>query len=327
MSGNSFSFPPPPPPPPQQTSYPESVHFSTSSRGRGDNRWDRGSRGRGRGTGQRGSRGGNHSYGLNLSNPPSNNRAHYGGSYPLPNYPPVQQPQYPADPRIPYGISPPPYAPVASPSVPPQNCPYYSPPYQVAQPQATSYQYASLNYDAQVPQYPYRFPSEHPQHSNNRYASPPTGIAPIRMGFGDQDVMNSRPAQQAHHDHFNSSASRPSHRQRGGHGPYNRRGPSHGVSASVNFHGNKETTQPTNTSRTRGTEVAPAVPSFGNPLPVKPPVPQIEAKKSKKKKKRRVNQLGLTPKNDEHVSSSEEEDIDEELKLAAAATAENNTQQ
>ncbi|KAL8712401.1 MAG: hypothetical protein Q9220_003249 [cf. Caloplaca sp. 1 TL-2023] len=70
------------------------------------------------------------------------------------------------------------------------------------------------------------------------------------------------------------------------------------------------------------TQVAPAVPSFGNPLPVKPPASLPEAKKPKKKKKRRVNQLGLTPKADEHVSSSEEEeDVDEELKFASAASA------
>ncbi|KAL8879995.1 MAG: hypothetical protein Q9192_008116 [Flavoplaca navasiana] len=149
----------------------------------------------------------------------------------------------------------------------------------------------------------------------------------MRMGFGDQDVMTSRPAQPAHYDHFNSSASRPSHGQRGGHGPHNRRGTFHGNPISANFRGKQGTTQPTNTSTTRGTQVAPAVPSFGNPLPVKPPIPQVEAKKSKKKKKRRVNQLGLTPKNDEHVSSSEEEDIDEELKLAAAASAGGTTQQ
>lgn len=79
--------------------------------------------------------------------------------------------------------------------------------------------------------------------------------------------------------------------------------------------------RPTNVSATHGTQVAPAVPSFGNPLPVKPPAPQIETKKAKKKKKRRVNQLGLTPKTVEHASSSEEDDIDEELKLAATVTA------
>ncbi|KAL8880703.1 MAG: hypothetical protein Q9198_001939, partial [Flavoplaca austrocitrina] len=328
MSTNSFSFPPPPPPPPQQVTYPETAHSSTSSRGRGDKRWERGSRGRGRGIGQRGSRGGSHSYGQNPPGPASHNQAHYGGSYPLPNYPPVQQPQYPVDPRISYGTSPPPYAPVAIPSVPPQNYPYYPPPYQVAQPQATSYQYASPNYNSQVSQYPYQLPNEHLQHSNNRYASPPTGVAPpMRMGFGDQDVMTSRQAQPAHHDHFNSSASRPSHGQRGGHGLHNRRGTFHGNPISANFRGKKGTTQTTNGSTTRGTQVAPAVPSFGNPLPVKPPIPQVEVKKSKKKKKRRVNQLGLTPKNGEHVSSSEEEDIDEEMKLAAAASVESTTPQ
>ncbi|KAL8630211.1 hypothetical protein Q9189_004053 [Teloschistes chrysophthalmus] len=80
----------------------------------------------------------------------------------------------------------------------------------------------------------------------------------------------------------------------------------------------------------RPTQVAPAVPQFGNPLPVKPPnsqplADQVEAKKTKKKKKRRVNQLGLTPKAEEHVSSSEEED--EEAKLAAAVGTGINGQQ
>lgn len=68
------------------------------------------------------------------------------------------------------------------------------------------------------------------------------------------------------------------------------------------------------------TPAAPAVPSFGNPLPVKPPVPQENGRKPRKKK-RRTNQLGLTPKAEEHESSSEEEDADEESKLAAAVGA------
>lgn len=70
-------------------------------------------------------------------------------------------------------------------------------------------------------------------------------------------------------------------------------------------------------------QVAPAVPSFGNALPVdlpvKPPVPES---KKKRKKKRRYNQLGLTPKNEEHESSEEEDDQDEEAKLAAAVGGE-----
>ncbi|KAL8851409.1 MAG: hypothetical protein Q9221_003680 [Calogaya cf. arnoldii] len=225
------------------------------------------------------------------------------------------------DPRNPYGTSPPSYAPVANPPVPPQNYPYYSPSYQFAQPQATSYQHCPPNYNPQVPEYPYQPPNEHLQHFINRYASPP-----MRMGFGAQDVMNARPAQQVHHDHLTPSDSRPPHRQRSGHGPHNRRGNPNGLSVSTTSRGNKSTSRPTNASATRGTQVAPAVPSFGNPLPVKPPVPQVESKKSKKKKKRRVNQLGLTPKTDEHVSSSED-DIDEEVKLAATVEATSIAQQ
>ncbi|KAL8664806.1 MAG: hypothetical protein Q9168_007838 [Polycauliona sp. 1 TL-2023] len=149
----------------------------------------------------------------------------------------------------------------------------------------------------------------------------------MRMGFGAQDGMNGQPAQQTHHDYFQSSESRPSHRQRGGHGSFNKRGNSNGVGASTGSRGNHNTTRLTNASTTRGTQVAPAVPSFGNPLPVKPPAPQVESKNSKKKKKRRINQLGLTPKTDEHVSSSEEDDMDEESKLAATVPAASTVQQ
>jgi hypothetical protein len=43
-----------------------------------------------------------------------------------------------------------------------------------------------------------------------------------------------------------------------------------------------------------------------------------EGKKKKKKKKRKTNTLGLTPANDEYVDSEEEDDADEESRLAAA---------
>ncbi|EAW15115.1 CCCH zinc finger protein [Aspergillus clavatus NRRL 1] len=61
----------------------------------------------------------------------------------------------------------------------------------------------------------------------------------------------------------------------------------------------------------------PAVPSFGNPLPVKPP-PAADNAPKPKKKKRKHNQLGLTPKTEEHESSEEEDDVDEESRLAPA---------
>lgn len=69
-------------------------------------------------------------------------------------------------------------------------------------------------------------------------------------------------------------------------------------------------------------QAAPAVPSFGGtlPLPVKPPAAQDHARKPRKKK-RKHNQLGLTPKAEEHESSEEEEDdADEESRLAAVST-------
>lgn len=64
----------------------------------------------------------------------------------------------------------------------------------------------------------------------------------------------------------------------------------------------------------------PPVPSFGNPLPSKPPAPADTSRKPKKKK-RKHNQLGLTPKTEEHESSEEEDDADEETRLAAGGTA------
>ncbi len=72
-------------------------------------------------------------------------------------------------------------------------------------------------------------------------------------------------------------------------------------------------------------QVAPAVPSFGIPLPTKPPAPQETGRK--RKKKRRHNQLGLTPRTEEHESSEEEDDMDEEIKLAAAVGPSSEEQQ
>lgn len=61
----------------------------------------------------------------------------------------------------------------------------------------------------------------------------------------------------------------------------------------------------------------PPVPSFGNPLPSKPPPPADTLVAQNLKKKRKFNQLGLTPQTEEHESSDEEE-VDEESKLASS---------
>lgn len=154
---------------------------------------------------------------------------------------------------------------------------------------------------------------------------------PIRLGFGDQQGMEARPFSPNHQGHPDHSVAyhffdsrpqyrqgsphgskpvrhQPTNRQRGGRGHHSMRGNRSANSGSTDF--------------IRKSQVAPAVPSFGNPLPTKPPAPEVEAKKPKKKKKRRTNQLGLTPKTEEHLSSSEEEDeVDEELKLAKSVGA------
>ena len=68
---------------------------------------------------------------------------------------------------------------------------------------------------------------------------------------------------------------------------------------------------------------APAVPRFGLPLPSKP-TPTPEKSVPVKKRKREHNQLGLTPKQEEHVSS--EEDLDEEEHLARTMGISGNAQ-
>ncbi|MDI1491372.1 MAG: hypothetical protein OHK93_002581 [Ramalina farinacea] len=69
--------------------------------------------------------------------------------------------------------------------------------------------------------------------------------------------------------------------------------------------------------------VSPAVPSFGAPLPTvssKPANVQIQGKTNKKSTNSAVNALGLTPASLGYETSSEEEDdVDEETKLASAA--------
>lgn len=334
MSGNSFVFPPPPPPPQQAIDTQHVPAGNTYSRGRGDQRWGRGPRNRGRGNTYRGSRGGNQQFGGVTHNHAVNNANQHGGpSYPLPNYPPVQQPQYPPDPRSAYSNSSSPYYPTVGQPVLHQTPPQYPAAYPNTPAQSAPYPYTSPGYYAQAQQnQPYQPQPPFP-HTDHRYASPPVAMGPpIRLGFGEQQGMDPRQHRSHHqyqgnsamdyhsHDSLPPSRGGPSYRARGGGHPspnQQGRGRCRGQ-GSFNRRGNSDAPTPSHAS-SRKTQVAPAVPSFGNPLPLKPPTPNVEDKKPGKKKKRRVNQLGLTPKTDEQVSSSEEEDADEELKLAIAA--------
>lgn len=99
---------------------------------------------------------------------------------------------------------------------------------------------------------------------------------------------------------------RPPH-PHGNHGPKSRHSHKRDHSAAFN---KPQSTVPR-------TPAPPSVPSFGNPLPCKPP-PAADATRKPKKRKRKHNLLGLTPKTEEHESSEEEEEVDEESKLASS---------
>lgn len=64
---------------------------------------------------------------------------------------------------------------------------------------------------------------------------------------------------------------------------------------------------------------APAVPNFGFHLPLIPTVPMPAEAEPPRKKQRTYNQLGLTPRKEEHEDS--EEDVDEEAKFAQSGDA------
>jgi len=343
MSAHNFTFPPPPPPPPKAASltYPAYVQPSYLQENGSGGRAGRGSRGRGRGDGHRGSRGGmfrgqgspsSFSAGsprdggyFASSSSGYSRQIHTNSisSYPLPEYPQEQPPQYRPQHN---GFAH--YAPLGS----------YPQPPAFETPQPTVSHHYSSNSSATPYTNGYRSQSYGPPQAQSQAPpSQPTIMGPpIRMGFdndhpgdyrshtsqlhpyGQPDPLAMRPGSNLrYHDHG------PRHRQRTpnlhnsnrhfspNHFTSNRsQGPKRGTSTAVQR-------PPSSMARP---QAAPAVPSFGIPLPMKPPAPSDSGKKPRKKK-RKHNQLGLTPKAEEHESSEEEEDVDEEAKLAAMVGA------
>lgn len=360
MNTHQFVFPPPPPPPPPiQVTSNQGNHAGSSSghkydhsnRGNRGDRGSRGSRGRGQSASKRGSRGGNFGalsvpaqagYAQQNNSPflPQDVHTHTnkpGNNYPLPEYPSVQQPQYPANVSN-YGplAATFPAASIASPSPHPE---YYNTAqgqlqFQNGQPQTTPYNYNSRNQNTlHYPHGPQQYSSTQarPEHSNN----PQLMMGPpLRMGFNNGYPGTSQQIQSPSQIQQQSLPSRTNSLQQGTR-PFMR--PSFqtnplSISSAARHHSPNAFADHRNHGQRRHhtafggqrrfntkTQVAPAVPSFGNPLPVKPPAPQEIARRAKKKK-RRHNQLGLTPKTLEHESSEEEEnDVDEEANLAVAA--------
>ncbi|KAF6236552.1 hypothetical protein HO173_005333 [Letharia columbiana] len=251
---------------------------------------------------------------------------------PLPSYPPVQLPQYPTILRQGYG----------------QQIPAF--PLDARSPQVAytanrngstqngngQQQYSSHGYSPSLPtiQAPLPAPQNHTSFQTNAHAGQPLLMGPpIRMGFdakpiGHQTQQHAQPTANGTNAH--------QHGLSNGHdSPYRHSSPMSFPS------GRHESPNPFPGYRGRGQkrghgevfhrprnqnhriQVAPAVPSFGGPLPlpIKPPALH-ETTRKPRKKKRKHNQLGLTPKAEEHESSEEEEDdADEEARLAAVAAS------
>ena len=355
MSGQTFTFPPPPPAPPQTSlnfpTYSQPQHGYSTYGGR-SNRGSRGHWDRGRGNGRGGSRGG--AFGSQISgsgtggNPRGIHEQHgfqnkgFGTQaigqghdrFSQPKYPAVQLPQYPANLRQDYGHRPSNFllnngsqqiqVPFTSYGQPAQH-------YQTGQSSYSSNDYGppmnGMQFTTQdsygVGHVTHNFNSpvnppasmnqailpnlQRDQHSHQSQSLPqPTAsgtIATANAPNSGADLAH----QQSSFTNFQSSFQRSSdsHSSYRGRNQKRRPGEAFGKSRNPN-------------PRPRA---PPAVPSFGGalPLPVKPPIPQEQGGKPRKKK-RKHNQLGLTPKTEDHESSEEDEDdVDEESKLAKVA--------
>ena len=321
MNSQNFVFPPPPPPPPQvgPQSYPSYApppyqqNFSQHGGGYGA---------RGRGGNFRGSRGGSSYNGQTLRSNGyvaanngynSQTNGYPNGAYPLPNYPTIQQNQYPVQGGYGYGTS-----------------PMHGSGPLTSGPRTGTYNPSNFP-NKQVP-----FESRHSsQQQYQSQAVPPMVMGPpIRMGFDAEQPnrFQQTPIPQPNpYSHTDSNRMVPfpsSENNVNGHRRQNSPGdirptrnyspspfPSYRGRGQKRMHSDAFGSSRTSVLRT---PAAPAVPSFGNALPVKPPLPQENGKKPRKKK-RKHNQLGLTPRTEEHESSEEELDVDEEKKLAVQA--------
>ncbi|KAJ5120546.1 uncharacterized protein N7515_009934 [Penicillium bovifimosum] len=307
MSSQGFSFPPPPPPPPttHQPSANPPVRHGQYSGGRGVDQ-----RGRGRGQGNRG-RGGGHQ-----------NRTGRAPSYSAPG-PLVAQPNYGG------------YIPQALPTAP------YMPPSPYHHSQPSVYQNPQAPSSFQPQQYGQSVPPQghlHNQHSQHPHPFPYPYTQPGTTGHPQHMPTNTPPAQytqglQAPHQSSNHAVMGGAPWHPGMHGAGSYMGPQMGKARAPrpphNNHNSNSQPHKRNHSSAFSkpqttaprTPAAPAVPSFGNPLPSKPPLPADAAAASKAKRKRRKhNQLGLTPHANDQESSEDEGAEDEESKLAQSVS-------
>ncbi|KUL85610.1 hypothetical protein ZTR_08912 [Talaromyces verruculosus] len=287
-SQQGFSFPPPPPPPPSSTQqqFPQVSSHSTQNGynyrgGSGRGGPGGGFRGRGRGGMNRGGRSGaSHP---NYRNP---QQGMYNGGYTMPSNAPKY---YPTNSQ--HGSPAQTFSPVSqgfaaqhvAPTYPPTN---YDGRYQNTQNGST----------APIPSY-----TGHQSHSAVPVAASVVA-PPMHWGYDKTGAGGFYPGSTTYQNPVPHAHPQGNNYQ--------------------NQHGHKRRYSSTfekPTSQGPRPTAPPAVPSFGVPLPAKPPLPAETSRQAQKKKKRKFNQLGLTPKTEEHESSDEEDDADEESRLASAA--------
>lgn len=321
-SQQGFTFPPPPPPPPPTQQYPQAIgnangyapqnafsHRGNYRGGSGGN----GFRGRGRGGMNRGGRGGANHHPNNYRNNNNHNQGIYGGGYtPLPsnasNTPNFYQNGTPSS-QI--------YPPVAqsfatqthgapSPTYPPRN-------YNTGQGNATT---GPPNVPVQT------YPGQSVAYGGNSIPHP---VSQSHSSSGGTAAVVAPPMRWGYDNNgaggFYPGSTNGSSFQAMPFNPTSSHGISHGGNAHYNKSGQKRAFSSAfekPTSQVPRVAAPPAVPSFGVPLPAKPPQPADTPRKALKKKKRKFNQLGLTPKTEEHESSEEDDDVDEESRLASS---------
>lgn len=252
--------------------------------------------------------------------------------YPPPNYPPVQLPQYPTGlPQV-YGQPIPTFLVNARPPQAAYHANGNGSPLNYNGQQ----QYPSHDYGLSPPtiQAPLPAAQNYSSFQTNAHVGQPVSMGPpIRMGFDAQrrgqqiqqyalPTVNRTNAYQHGLSNVNDSPYRQSSPIGFPRGPHGSPNFVPGHRGRGQKRGNGEAFHRPRTQNHR-TQVAPTVPSFGSPLPlpIKPPALHENTRKPRKKK-RKHNQLGLTPKAEEHESSEDEEDdADEEVRLTAVAAS------
>ena len=304
---SSFSFPPPPPPPPKASApdrTPENAPYQRggydSSHGGRGGRGYRGSRGRGRGNNHRGSqRDGYRSEQPHISNA-ENFRSNGGGNINMQ----AQMRGQSQFQQYSQGYS-------APNSYPPSST-------QCNQPTVTLASYLNPNFLPLNTTSPlqWNLPAQ-ASVSPAAYAQTLSSLMASHAGAQSTNIPttnilynNPSPDNQTSGTYVSSTSSPSVKRKRGSSNPYQ------GSHASPNSARTSQQQRPPKAK----VDVAPAVPSFGFALPtVSQQPPSVDAfDNSSKKKKRKFNQLGLTPKSEEH-EDSDDGDVDEEAAFQKAS--------